>query len=52
MTVKIGFVGTGGIANHHMRTLAEIPDAKMVAFCDLVEEKSQQAAKEFCGFLH
>lgn len=49
MTVKIGFVGTGGIANHHMRTLAEIPDAKMVAFCDLVEEKSLRAAKEYGG---
>ncbi len=28
MAVKIGFVGTGGIANHHMRNLAEIPEAQ------------------------
>jgi predicted dehydrogenase len=49
MTVKIGFVGTGGIANHHMRTLAEIPEAEMVAFCDVVEEKALQAATTYGG---
>ena len=49
MTVKIGFVGTGGIANHHMRTLAEIPTATMVAFCDVVEEKAVTAATTYGG---
>ncbi|MEE3258727.1 MAG: Gfo/Idh/MocA family oxidoreductase [Candidatus Latescibacterota bacterium] len=49
MTVKIGFVGTGGIANHHMRTLAEIPVAEMVACCDIVEEKALQAATTYGG---
>ena len=28
MAVKIGIVGTGGIANHHMHSLAEIPEAQ------------------------
>ena len=49
MTVKIGFVGTGGIANHHMRTLSEIPTAAMVAFCDVVEEKAVSAATTYGG---
>ena len=49
MTVKIGFVGTGGIANHHMRTLSEIPTAAMVAFCDVVEEKAVTAATTYGG---
>jgi predicted dehydrogenase len=49
MTVKIGFVGTGGIANHHMRTLSEIPIAAMVAFCDVVEEKAVTAATTYGG---
>ena len=49
MTVKIGFVGTGGIANHHMRTLSEIPTAAMVAFCDIVEEKAVTAATTYGG---
>ena len=49
MTVKIGFVGTGGIANHHMRTLSEIPTAAMVAFCDVIEEKAVTAATTYGG---
>ena len=49
MTVKIGFVGTGGIANHHMRTLSEIPTAAMVAFCDVIEEKAVTAATPYGG---
>ena len=31
MTIKIGFVGTGGIANHHLRTLAQLDEAELVA---------------------
>lgn len=49
MTVKIGFVGTGNIANSHMRSLAEIPEAEMVAFCDVVEEKALTAATTYEG---
>ncbi|HWD39160.1 MAG TPA: Gfo/Idh/MocA family oxidoreductase [Fimbriimonas sp.] len=32
--IRIGIVGCGQIAQHHMRTYATIPEAKMVAFCD------------------
>ncbi|NKB68359.1 MAG: gfo/Idh/MocA family oxidoreductase [Candidatus Latescibacteria bacterium] len=49
MPVKIGFVGSGGIANHHMRTLAQIEAAQMTAFCDVVEEKAQAAAQTYGG---
>ncbi|MXX40230.1 MAG: Gfo/Idh/MocA family oxidoreductase [Gemmatimonadetes bacterium] len=49
MTIKIGFVGTGGIANHHLRTLAQLDEAEMVAFCDVVEEKALDAASEYGG---
>ena len=49
MSVKIGFVGTGGIANHHMSTIAEIHAAEMVAFCDVVEEKASAAATAYGG---
>ena len=49
MTVRIGFVGTGGIANHHLRTLAQLDEAELVAFCDLVEEKALAAASEYGG---
>lgn len=49
MAVKIGFVGCGGIANAHMKNLAKIETAEMVAFCDIVEEKAQASADEYGG---
>jgi len=49
MAVKIGFIGCGGIANSHMRSLAQIKDAQMVAFCDLNKERAEAAAKKFGG---
>ena len=49
MAVKIGFVGSGGIASHHMRTLAGIEAAEMVAFCDVIEEKARDAATTYGG---
>ncbi len=49
MSVRIGFVGCGGIANAHMRNLARIEDAEMVAFSDIVLEKAETAASEYGG---
>ena len=49
MTVRIGFVGTGGIANHHLRILAQLDEAELVAFCDVAEEKALAAASEYGG---
>ena len=46
--VRIGIIGCGGIANgKHMPSLKKIPEAKMVAFCDIVEEKAIKAAREY-----
>ncbi len=46
--VKIGIIGCGGIAtNKHMPALAKIPNVKMVAFCDIIEERAIAAAKKF-----
>jgi len=47
--VKIGFVGTGGIANHHLRQLKEIEDAEIVALCDIVEDRVQSAVANYGG---
>jgi predicted dehydrogenase len=49
MPVRIGFVGAGGIANHHMRTIAQIEEARMVAFCDVAEGKALAAASAYGG---
>jgi predicted dehydrogenase len=46
--LKVGIIGCGGIANgKHMPGLASVKNAKMVAFCDLVEERAEKAAKEY-----
>lgn len=46
--LRIGIIGCGGIANgKHMPALNRISEAEMVAFCDLVPERAQKAAKEY-----
>jgi hypothetical protein len=46
--VNVGIIGCGGIANgKHMPSLSVIPNVRMVAFCDIIEEKAQAAAKKF-----
>ena len=46
--VKVGIIGCGGIANgKHMPSLSKVPNVQMVAFCDIIEEKAQKAAKQF-----
>ena len=46
--IRFGIIGCGGIANNkHMPSLAKLPEVEMVAFCDIVEEKAQKAAKDF-----
>lgn len=48
MTLKVGIIGCGGIANgKHMPSLSKAEKAEMVAFCDIVLEKAEAAAKEF-----
>jgi predicted dehydrogenase len=32
--IRIGFIGAGGIARHHVKQLKEIPEAKIVAMAD------------------
>ena len=46
--LRIGIIGCGGIANgKHMPNLALLDNVEMVAFCDLVKERAEKAAKEY-----
>jgi predicted dehydrogenase len=46
--LRVGIIGTGGIANgKHMPSLAKLPEVEMVAFCDIVEERAQQAKAKY-----
>jgi len=45
--VRIGFIGAGGIARHHMKHLATIPEAQVVAFAEPSEESMARMVKAF-----
>ena len=46
--LRIGIIGCGGIANgKHMPSLKKLKNVEMVAFCDIIEERAQKAAKDY-----
>lgn len=46
--LKAGIIGCGGIANgKHMPSLSKIKEVEMVAFCDIVIERAQDAAARY-----
>ena len=45
--VRIGFIGAGGIARHHLRQLQEIPEAEVVAFADPSAEALARVVEEY-----
>ncbi|MDW8367265.1 MAG: Gfo/Idh/MocA family oxidoreductase, partial [Abditibacteriales bacterium] len=49
MPIRIGFVGTGGIAGMHMNNLRQIEGVELVGFYDIVRERAEQWAQQFGG---
>lgn len=46
--LRVGIVGCGGIANNkHMPSILETGLAEIVAFCDIVKERAEEAAKKY-----
>ena len=46
--LRIGIIGCGGIANgKHLPSLKAINRADIVAFCDLIPERAEKAAREY-----
>ena len=46
--VRIGIIGCGGIANQkHLPSLHSLPNVEIVAFCDIIVEKAEAAAKRY-----
>jgi len=46
--VRLALVGAGGMANAvHYPSLAEMPDVRLAALCDLVPEKREDTARHF-----
>lgn len=48
MSLRVGFIGTGGIARNHLNNLKQL-DVDFVAMCDVDQARAQQAANEFGG---
>ncbi len=47
MSVKVGFIGTGGISRAHRKHLKNMDGVEVVAMCDVVEERATGAAAEW-----
>ena len=46
--VRIGIIGCGGIATgKHLPALKSVPEAELVAFCDIIEERALNARSRF-----
>ena len=46
--LKVGIIGCGGIANgKHMPSIKKVPNLEMVAFCDIIRERAEKAAREY-----
>ncbi|ALS29224.1 Gfo/Idh/MocA family oxidoreductase [Paenibacillus cisolokensis] len=46
--VRVGIIGCGGIANgKHMPSLAKVKEVEMVAFCDIIRERAEEAKTKF-----
>ncbi|HXI18560.1 MAG TPA: Gfo/Idh/MocA family oxidoreductase [Chloroflexota bacterium] len=45
-TIRIGFIGCGGNARGHMRSLGGVAGARIVGVCDIVSEMVNQAAEQ------
>ena len=48
MSLKVGIIGCGGIANgKHLPALAEVKEVELVAFCDLIVERAEEAKMHY-----
>ena len=47
VTVRVGFVGVGGIAQGHLRNISSNPDSDLIAVCDVAEDRARRAADAY-----
>ncbi|MCC7016159.1 MAG: Gfo/Idh/MocA family oxidoreductase [Rhodospirillales bacterium] len=45
--VQVALIGCGRVAGHHLRSIRDVPDGRIVAVCDLVEDKAAAYGREF-----
>ncbi|MEA3485537.1 MAG: Gfo/Idh/MocA family oxidoreductase, partial [Candidatus Aerophobetes bacterium] len=47
--MRVGFIGTGRIANRHLEKLIRIKNVELISFCDLIKERAEEVAKKYGG---
>src|SRR5438094_391060 len=47
--VRVGFIGVGGVAQVHLRTLEAMENVRIAAVCDVSADAAQTAARRFEG---
>ena len=47
MTVRVGIIGTGGISRAHQQTYEKVGGFEIVAVCDIIKSKANQAADDW-----
>lgn len=47
MTVRIGFIGVGGMAEGHIQTFKQIDEAKVTAVFDINQDRSREIAEKY-----
>ncbi len=52
MALRIGFIGSGGIAQAHLKSLEKLPDVQPAAFCDADESKARESAERYGATAH
>ncbi len=45
--INVGFIGLGGMGQHHLKSLREIPEAHLAAVCDINGELSSSIGAEY-----
>lgn len=45
--VNIALIGCGRVAGHHLRSIRDVPGGRIVAVCDLLEERAEAYGREF-----
>jgi predicted dehydrogenase len=48
-TVKLGFVGCGGMANIHAANIGKLENAKVIAWCDIAKERANGFLNKYGG---
>lgn len=49
MSLKVGLIGCGGIAETHIQILSRIKDVQLVSFCDINEERARLFNFKYAG---